>query len=306
MSPPSFMHLPHEVHLLIGRHLQPSEMEGLILSSRHMRVTYCRAFYHSVAFRGTKADLMGDLGVSPRRSQPAHYPGNDPCRQAYHVRGRARTTLTRDAGRGIQLDLWWFSDAQREELRNSCVALSVWTGLWSIQMEEADPELLAVLASKTRAESFSGLQLEGQLDLQAARRCFHFLRRLVIPFELPAVPAGNLASTPAGVHNDSEMLLDFGRLEWLVLAPVQLPVGGMEAVRADPKLFVRALVKDVSSLRHLERLGLAFPRAILVAHQPGVPGTGTGQPAAPGTQILPQHHNAAESQNLIRAHRSKI
>ncbi|KAF6528794.1 hypothetical protein HZS61_000106 [Fusarium oxysporum f. sp. conglutinans] len=136
---------------------------------------------------------------------------------------------------GIQLDLWWFSDAQREELRNSCVALSVWTGLWSIQMEEADPELLAVLASKTRAESFSGLQLEGQLDLQAARRCFHFLRRLVIPFELPAVPAGNLASTPAGVHNDSEMLLDFGRLEWLVLAPVQLPVGGMEAVRADPK-----------------------------------------------------------------------
>ncbi|EXM09713.1 hypothetical protein FOIG_00058 [Fusarium odoratissimum NRRL 54006] len=75
------------------------------------------------------------------------------------------------------------------------------------------------------------------------------------------------------------MLLDFGRLEWLVLAPVQLPVGGMEAVRADPKLFVRALVKDVSSLRHLERLGLAFPRAILVAHQPGVPGTGTGMDA---------------------------
>ncbi|TXC04192.1 hypothetical protein FocTR4_00002083, partial [Fusarium oxysporum f. sp. cubense] len=88
---------------------------------------------------------------------------------------------------GIQLDLWWFSDAQREELRNKCVALPVWTGLRSIQMEEADPELLA--------------------------------------------------------------------------------------------LFVRALVKDVSSLRHLERLGLAFPRAILVAHQPGVPGTGTGMDA---------------------------
>ncbi|EXK93440.1 hypothetical protein FOQG_04730 [Fusarium oxysporum f. sp. raphani 54005] len=61
MSLPSFVHLPREVHLLIGRHLQPSEMEGLVLSSRHMRVTYCRAFYHSVAFRGTKADLMGDL-----------------------------------------------------------------------------------------------------------------------------------------------------------------------------------------------------------------------------------------------------
>ncbi|KAH7217845.1 hypothetical protein NOF04DRAFT_1339560 [Fusarium oxysporum II5] len=273
MSLPSFVHLPREVHLLIGRHLQPSEMEGLILSSRHMRVTYCQAFYHSLAFR-----------VSPRRSQPAHYPGNDPRRQACHVRVRARTTITRAAGRGIQLDLWWFSDAQREELRNKCVALPVWTGLRSIQMEEADPELLAVLASKTRAESFSGLQLEGQLNLQAARR----------------------SSTPAGVHNNSEMLLDFGRLEWLVLAPVQLPVGGMEAVRADPKLFVRALVKDVSSLRHLERLGLAFPRAILVAHQPGVPGTGTGQPAAPGTQILPQHHNTAASQNLIRAHRTKI
>jgi hypothetical protein len=42
---------------------------------------------------------------------------------------------------------------------------------------------------------------------------------------------------------------------------------------------VCALVKDVSSLRHLERLGLAFPRAVLVAHQPGVPGTGTGMDA---------------------------
>ncbi|TVY70201.1 hypothetical protein Focb16_v000211 [Fusarium oxysporum f. sp. cubense] len=183
-------------------------MEGLILSSRHTRVTYCRAFYHSIAFRGTKADLMGDLWAF------LHAEANRPTTramihavkiQACHVRGRARTTITRAAGRvsptttyrqllgcavqppGIQLDLWWFSDAQGEELRNRCVALPVWTGLRSIQMEEADPELLAVLASKTRAESFSGLQLEGQLDLQAARQRFPFLRRLAIPFELPAM-----------------------------------------------------------------------------------------------------------------------
>jgi hypothetical protein len=39
---------------------------------------------------------------------------------------------------------------------------------------------------------------------------------------------------------------------------------------------VRVLIEDLSNLRHLERLGLAFPRAILVDRQPGVPGTGRG------------------------------
>ncbi|KAH7182030.1 hypothetical protein DER46DRAFT_568610 [Fusarium sp. MPI-SDFR-AT-0072] len=298
MSPPSFVHLPREVHLLIGRHLQPSEMEGLILSSRHMRVTYSRAFYHSIAFRGTKADLMGDLWAF------LYAEANRPTTRAM-IHAVKHITLEVEPGQpspgpqaelvlpqliasslgalynlqGIQLDLWWLSDAQREELRNRCVDLPVWMGLRSIRMEEADPELLAVLVSKTRAESFSGLQLEGQLDLQAARQCFPFLRRLVVPFELPTVSVGNLASTPDRVKNNSEMLLEFGRLEWLVLAPVQLPAGEVEAVRADPGLFVHALVKDVSSLRHLERLGLAFPRAILVAYQPAVPGTGTGMDA---------------------------
>ncbi|RKK85084.1 hypothetical protein BFJ69_g1785 [Fusarium oxysporum] len=259
MSLPAFVHLPREVHLLIGRHLQPSEMEGLVLSSRHMRVTYCRAFYHSVAFRGTKADLMGDLWAF------LHAEANRPTTRAM-IHAVKHVTLEVEPGQpspgpqaelvlprliasslgalynlqGIQLDLWWFSDAQGEELRNRCVALPVWTGLRSIQTEEADPELLAVLASKTRAESFSGLQLEGQLDLQAARQCFPFLRRLAIPFELPAMSVGNLASTPARVKNNSEMLLDFGRLEWLVLAPVQLPAGEVEAVRTDPK--VRLLI----------------------------------------------------------------
>ncbi|KAJ4033478.1 hypothetical protein NW756_013748 [Fusarium oxysporum] len=244
MSLPSFVHLPREVHLLIGRHLQPSEMEGLVLSSRHMRVTYCRAFYHSVAFRGTKADLMGDLWAF------LHAEANRPTTRAmiHAVRSR-HVTLEVEPGQpspgpqaelGIQLDLWWFSDTQGEELRNRCVALPVWTGLRPIQTEEADPELLAVLASKTRAESFSGLQLEGQLDLQAARQCFPFLRRLAILFELPAMSVGNLASTPARVKNNSEMLLEFGRLEWLVLAPVQLPAGEVEAVRTDPK--VRLLI----------------------------------------------------------------
>ncbi|ENH72713.1 hypothetical protein FOC1_g10013377 [Fusarium oxysporum f. sp. cubense race 1] len=89
----------------------------------------------------------------------------------------------------------------------------------------------------------------------------------------------NRPTTREMIHAVNEMLLDFGRLEWLVLAPVQLPAGEVEAVRTDPKLFVRALVKDVSSLRHLERLGLAFPRTILVAHQPGVLGTVTGMDA---------------------------
>ncbi|WKT38370.1 hypothetical protein QSH57_000188 [Fusarium oxysporum f. sp. vasinfectum] len=242
MSLPSFVHLPREVHLLIGRHLQPSEMEGLVLSSRHMRVTYCRAFYHSVAFRGTKADLMGDLWAF------LHAEANRPTTRAM-IHAVSMSLLPRLIAsslgalynlQGIQLDLWWFSDTQGEELRNRCVALPVWTGLRPIQTEEADPELLAVLASKTRAESFSGLQLEGQLDLQAARQCFPFLRRLAILFELPAMSVGNLASTPARVKNNSEMLLEFGRLEWLVLAPVQLPAGEVEAVRTDPK--VRLLI----------------------------------------------------------------
>jgi hypothetical protein len=88
---------------------------------------------------------------------------------------------------GIQLDLWWFSHIQRQELRDRCAGLPVWNGLRSIQMEEeANTELLAVLVSKTRPESFSGLQFGGQLELQAARQCKPFLRRLAVPFRLPA------------------------------------------------------------------------------------------------------------------------
>jgi hypothetical protein len=102
--------------------------------------------------------------------------------------------------------------------------------------DEADTELLAILASKTRAESFSGLQLGGQLELQATRQCFPFLRRLATPFELPAAHVGSLANTPARVRNNSSKLLEFGRLEWLVLAPVQVPAGEMDAVRTDPEV----------------------------------------------------------------------
>ncbi|KAF5611239.1 uncharacterized protein FTJAE_14220, partial [Fusarium tjaetaba] len=44
-------------------------------------------------------------------------------------------------------------------------------------------------------------------------------------------------------------------------------------------LFVKVLVKELSRLQYLERLGLTFPRSILVEHQPGVPGTDTDLPA---------------------------
>ncbi|EWG50509.1 hypothetical protein FVEG_09709 [Fusarium verticillioides 7600] len=39
-------------------------------------------------------------------------------------------------------------------------------------------------------------------------------------------------------------------------------------------LFVKVLAKELSRLGYLGRLGLTFIRAILVAHQPGFPGTG--------------------------------
>ncbi|KAF4502739.1 hypothetical protein FAGAP_1042 [Fusarium agapanthi] len=179
---------------------------------------------------------------------------------------------------GIQLDLWWFSDVQRQELRNRCAGLPVWNGLRSIQMEdEADTELLAILVSKTRPESFSGLQFGGQLELQAARQCTPFLRRLVVPFRLPA--SANVGGRVGLVSDRTGLLMQFSRLEWLVLAPTHVKPGAIGAIREDPKIFVNVLVKELSRLPYLERLGLTFPRSILVARQPGVPGTGTGLPA---------------------------
>ncbi|KAJ0138003.1 hypothetical protein HZ326_19039 [Fusarium oxysporum f. sp. albedinis] len=64
MPPADFVDLPREVHLLIGRHLQPSEIEGLITASSQIRRSYARAFYHTIAFRvicslfGTDAKCM--------------------------------------------------------------------------------------------------------------------------------------------------------------------------------------------------------------------------------------------------------
>lgn len=44
-------------------------------------------------------------------------------------------------------------------------------------------------------------------------------------------------------------------------------------------MFLNVLVKELSRLPHLKRLGLTFPSLILAENQPGVPGTGAGLPA---------------------------
>ncbi|KAF5661324.1 hypothetical protein FDENT_13549 [Fusarium denticulatum] len=301
MSSLSFTNLPAEVHLLIGEFLKPSEMEGLIISSKEVRKMYSKPYFHDVASRGTSMDLVLDLIafihaknhqattrgiVLPAITHITIEVEDDTPSPGPHAALVLPRLVASSLGamrnlQGIQLDLWWFSDLQRQELRDRCAGLPVWNGLRSIQMEdEADTELLAILLSKTRPESFSGLQFGGQLELQAARQCAPFLRRLVIPFRLPASRnVGGRAREAGFVSNQTGVATQFGRLEWLVLAPTQVKPGAVGVIRENPKRFVDVLVKELSRLQYLERLGLVFPRSILVEHQPGVSGTGTGQPA---------------------------
>ncbi|KAF4414922.1 hypothetical protein FACUT_13843 [Fusarium acutatum] len=301
MPSPSFSSLPREIHLEIGKFLKPSEMAGIIVTSKHMRKSYAGSFFHTVAFRGANMDLVLDLIafihannhkattsdiVVPAIKHITIEIENDTPSPGPHAALMLPRLVASSLGalknlQGIQLDLWWFSDLQRQELRDRCASLPVWNGLRSIQMEdEADTELLAILVSKTRPESFSGLQLEGHLELQAAWQCSPFLRRLVVPFRLPASTNVGGHEREAGfVSNRTRVLTQFGRLEWLVLAPTQVKPGAFGVIREDPKIFVKVLVKELSRLTHLKRLGLTFPRSILVAHQPGVPGTGTDLPA---------------------------
>ncbi|KAF5582381.1 hypothetical protein FPANT_8545 [Fusarium pseudoanthophilum] len=301
MSSLSLTNLPEEVHLLIGGYLKPSEMEGLIVSSKQIRKSYSRSYFHDVVFRGTSMDLVLDLTaflhakhhqattstiVLPAIKHATIEIEDDETSPGPHAAFVLPRLVASSLGamrnlQGIQLDLWWFSDLQRQELRDRCAGLPVWNGLRCIQMEDgADTELLAILVSKTRPESFSGLQFGGQLELQAARQCAPFLRRLAVPFRLPASKnVGGRARVAGFVSNQTGVLTQFGRLEWLVLAPSQVKQGAVGVIREDPKLFVKVLVKELSRLGYLERLGLVFPRSILVEHQPGVPGTGTGLPA---------------------------
>ncbi|RBR07368.1 hypothetical protein FVER53590_09805 [Fusarium verticillioides] len=301
MSSLSLTNLPGEVHLLIGGFLKPSEMEGVIVASKHMREQYAKSYFYDVAFRGTSMDLVLDLTafmhakhhqattstiVLPAIKHVAIEIEDDETSPGPHAAFALPRLVASSLGamrnlQGIQLDLWWFSDLQRQELRDRCTSLPVWNRLRSIQMEdEADTELLAILVSKTRPESFSGLQFGGQLELQAARQCAPFLRRLVVPFRLPASKnVGGRARAAGFVSNQTGVLTQFGRLEWLVLAPTQVKPAAVNVVREDPKLFVKVLVTELSRLVYLERLGLVFPRSILVEHQPEVPGTGTGLPA---------------------------
>ncbi|KAF5611888.1 uncharacterized protein FSUBG_1915 [Fusarium subglutinans] len=295
MDSQTFSSLPGDLHLEIGKFLKSSEMEGLIASSKSMRRIYAPSYFHTVAFRGTSMDLVMDLFAFKNAnrsrattshivvpaikhvtiSQEADTPSPAPHLALVLPRLIASSLGVMRNLQSIQLDLWWFSDAQQKELRDRCAGLPVWIGLRSIQMEdEADTELLAVLVSKTRPESFSGLQFGGQLELQAARQCTPFLRRLVVPFRLPAT--ADVGGRAGIVSNKTSLLMQFGRLEWLVLAPIQVKPGVVAAIREDPKIFLNVLLKEISRLPYLTRLGLKFPRSILVARQPGVPGTGTG------------------------------
>ncbi|KLP00961.1 uncharacterized protein Y057_14784 [Fusarium fujikuroi] len=275
MSSPSFSSLPKEVHLEIGNFLRPSEMAGIIVASKSMRKGYAASFFHDVSFRGTQGDLVGELA-------------------AFLVANKTQAT-TRDVvvpaikyitieiepdvpSPGIQLDFWWLTDFQKDELCDRCAGLPVWNSLRSINMEnEADPELLAILVSKTRPESFTGLQFGGQTELQAARQCSPFLQRLVVPFKLPA--STDVVGHSRFASNRTSLLTQFGRLEWLVLTPTHVKPLSIDTIREDPKVLLNVLVKELSKLPYLKRLGLTFPSLILAEHQPGVPGTGVGLPA---------------------------
>lgn len=54
---------------------------------------------------------------------------------------------------------------------------------------------------------------------------------------------------------------------------------GFRPLLTFPKVFLNVLVKELSKLPYLKRLGLTFPSLILEEHQPGVPGTVVSLPA---------------------------
>ncbi|CCT61579.1 uncharacterized protein FFB20_08315 [Fusarium fujikuroi] len=298
MSSPSFSSLPKEVHLEIGNFLRPSEMAGIIVASKSMRKGYAASFFHDVSFRGTQGDLVGELAAflvankTQATTRDVVVPAikyitieiepdvPSPVLEIGLILPRLISSCFRVMKnlQGIQLDFWWLTDFQKDELCDRCAGLPVWNSLRSINMEnEADPELLAILVSKTRPESFTGLQFGGQTELQAARQCSPFLQRLVVPFKLPA--STDVVGHSRFASNRTSLLTQFGRLEWLVLTPTHVKPLSIDTIREDPKVLLNVLVKELSKLPYLKRLGLTFPSLILAEHQPGVPGTGVGLPA---------------------------
>ncbi|KAF4333528.1 hypothetical protein FBEOM_12640 [Fusarium beomiforme] len=252
MTLSTFLNLPGEVHAQISRCLKASEMSDIILSSKEMRTFYARSYYHSLKFQGTQSELLQKLSTfvsyaedkeSTRAVFPAikHLtielePGADSLdeeeSQMELPRLIAKALEVLQNLQGMRLDLWWLPEDQEDELCNRIAELPVWKSFRSLQMaSDAEPKLLAALAG--------------------------------IPFELPAVPAGNLASTTNHVRNNSRIFLEFPRLEWLVLGQVEVPDGQMDPVRADPKLLVRDLLNDLEKLEHLERLALRLEVALL-------------------------------------------
>ncbi|VZH90696.1 unnamed protein product [Fusarium fujikuroi] len=288
-------------------------MAGIIVASKSMRKGYAASFFHDVSFRGTQGDLVGELAafLVANKTQattrdvvvPAIKLSRPASRTFINIRLRYITieiepdvpSPVLEIGlilprlisscfrvmknlQGIQLDFWWLTDFQKDELCDRCAGLPVWNSLRSINMEnEADPELLAILVSKTRPESFTGLQFGGQTELQAARQCSPFLQRLVVPFKLPA--STDVVGHSRFASNRTSLLTQFGRLEWLVLTPTHVKPLSIDTIREDPKVLLNVLVKELSKLPYLKRLGLTFPSLILAEHQPGVPGTGVGLPA---------------------------
>lgn len=150
---------------------------------------------------------------------------------------------------GIQLILWWFSDLQRQELRDRCAGLPVWNSLRLINMEnEADTELLAILVSKTRPESFSGLQFWSQTELQAASQCSPFLKRLLVPFRLPA--STDVVDHVRFISNRTSLLTQFRRLEWLILTPTPVKPLSLGMIREDPKVCLLLVCFCLSWSKH--------------------------------------------------------
>ncbi|KAF9772067.1 hypothetical protein IL306_010249 [Fusarium sp. DS 682] len=287
MSSPQFITLPREIHMEISSHIQPSEMHGLVLASKYMRIAYGHRLYHSIKFKGEKMELTDVLeefinSVETKETTKAILPAikhltvevepgfDSPDEESQLVLPRliAQTLGVLTNLQGVKLDLWWLSDEEQDELCNQVAELPVWKSFRSLQMaSDADPELLAVLAAKSVAGVFKGLQLVGQPELRAAQQLWPFLRRLAVPFELPAVSAGNLASTPNNTKTNSRIFLEFPQLEWLVLGQTQITPADIESIRSEPKLLVRTFLDDLAKLGNLERLGLRFQVAELLGSQ---------------------------------------
>ncbi|KAF5623713.1 hypothetical protein F25303_11726 [Fusarium sp. NRRL 25303] len=134
--------LPAEVHLLIGGFLKPSEMEGLIVSPGIIRKRYSKSYFHDVAFRGTKADLMEELTafLNANNTQATTRDVVVPAIDYITIEIEPEVPspgpdMALVLPRLIASSLGVMKNLQRQELLDRCAGLPVWNSLHLINME---------------------------------------------------------------------------------------------------------------------------------------------------------------------------